>query len=50
MQHSTAKRDQVLIMALIDTGLRALELRTLKIGDVDLKTGKVQVKYDRWAE
>jgi integrase/recombinase XerD len=47
MRRSTTKRDQVLIMALLDTGLRASELCALKIGDVDLKTGKVQVKHGR---
>jgi integrase/recombinase XerD len=47
MRRSTAKRDQALIMVLLDTGLRASELCSLKIGDVDLKTGKVQVKHGR---
>ena len=47
MRRSTAKRDQALIMVLLDTGLRAFELCALKIGDVDLKTGKVQVKHGR---
>ena len=47
MRGSTAKRDQALIMVLLDTGLRASELCSLKIGDVDLKTGKVQVKHGR---
>jgi integrase/recombinase XerD len=47
MRRSTAKRDQALIMTLLDTGLRASELCSLKIGDVDLKTGKVLVKHGR---
>ncbi len=47
MRRSTAKRDQALIMMLLDSGLRASELCALKIGDVDLKTGKVQVKHGR---
>ena len=34
-------------MTLLDTGLRASELCALKIGDVDLKSGKVQVKHGR---
>jgi integrase/recombinase XerD len=46
MRRSTAKHDQA-IMTLLDTGLRASELCALKIGDVDLKTGKVQVKHGR---
>jgi integrase/recombinase XerD len=47
MRRSTAKRDQALIMVLLDTGLRASELCALKIGDVDLKSGKVLVKHGR---
>lgn len=38
-------RDQAIIMVLIDTGLRAMELCSLKVGNVDLKTGKVDVKH-----
>ncbi len=34
-------------MMLLDTGLRASKLCSLKIGDVELKTGKVQVKHGR---
>jgi integrase len=49
IRRSTAKRDQALIMMLLDTGLRASELCALRIGDVDLKTGKVQAKHGRVA-
>jgi integrase/recombinase XerD len=45
MRRSTGQRDQAIIMILVDTGLRASELSALKIGDVDLKTGKVNVKH-----
>jgi integrase/recombinase XerD len=38
-------RDQAIILVLVDTGLRAMELCSLKVGDVDLKTGKVEVKH-----
>jgi integrase/recombinase XerD len=41
----TAKRDEALILFLLDTGLRASELCHLKIGEVDMKTGKVVVKH-----
>ncbi len=41
----TAKRDEALILFLLDTGLRASELCHLKIGEVDMKTGKVIVKH-----
>lgn len=47
MRRATGKRDQALILTLLDTGLRASEISALKVGDVDLKTGKVQVKHGR---
>jgi integrase/recombinase XerD len=39
-------RDQAIILVLVDTGLRAMELCSLKIGNVDLETGKVEVKHE----
>ena len=47
MRRWTAYHDQAIILVLVDTGLRASELCALKIGDVDQKTGKVQVKHGR---
>ena len=41
----TAKRDKAIILTLLDTGLRAMELCSLRIGDVNLKTGRVEVKH-----
>ena len=41
----TARRDRAIILALLDTGLRASELCALRIGDVDLKTGRVEVRH-----
>jgi len=41
----TARRDRAIILTLLDTGLRAMELCLLKTGDVDLKNGKVEVKH-----
>lgn len=38
-------RDQAIIMVLVDTGLRAMELCSLRVGDLDLKTGKVEIKH-----
>jgi len=32
-------------LVLVDTGLRALELCSLKVGDVEIKRGKVEVKH-----
>jgi integrase/recombinase XerD len=45
MRRPTAQRDKALILFLLDTGLRAGELCALKLMDVDLRTGKVQVKH-----
>lgn len=45
MRRPTANRDQAVILVLMDTGLRALELCSLKIGDVDTKTGRVEVQH-----
>jgi integrase/recombinase XerD len=40
-----SQRDQAIILTLIDTGLRAMELCKLLIGNIDLKTGRVEVKH-----
>lgn len=45
MRRPSANRDQALIMFLLDTGVRASELCSLLIGDVDLKTGQVNIKH-----
>jgi integrase/recombinase XerD len=45
MHRYTANRDRAIILTLMDTGLRALELCSLKVGDVDLKTGKIDVRH-----
>ena len=42
--HPTAKRDRALILTLLDTGLRAMEFCALRVGNADLKTGKVEVE------
>ncbi len=38
-------RDRAIILMLLDTGLRASELCSLKAGDVDMHTGKAEVKH-----
>lgn len=43
----TDRRDQALILVLLDTGLRASELSALTVGDVDLRTGRVLVRHGR---
>jgi integrase/recombinase XerD len=45
MRRTTGKRDRALIMTLLDTGLRASELCSLKVGDIDQKTGRVEVRH-----
>ena len=40
----SAKRDEAIILFLLDSGLRASELCHLTIGDVDMRTGKVVIK------
>jgi integrase/recombinase XerD len=45
MRRPTARRDRAIILTLLDTGLRASELCSLRIGDVDLKSGKVIVRH-----
>jgi integrase/recombinase XerD len=44
MQRSTGKRDKAIVLALLDTGLRVGELCALRIEDVDLKSGRIQVQ------
>jgi len=44
-RRATARRDRAIILMLLDTGLRASELCSLKVGDMDLKTGRVEIKH-----
>jgi integrase/recombinase XerD len=44
MQRSTARRDKAILLTLVDTGLRASELCALHIADVDMKTGRTQIR------
>jgi integrase/recombinase XerD len=45
MRLTYGHRDQAIILTLIDTGLRAMDLCKLLIGNIDLKTGPVEVKH-----
>ena len=45
MRRMNAQRDRAILLVLLDTGLRASEFCSLQVGDVDQKTGRVQVKH-----
>lgn len=47
MKRGSAHRDRALVLFLLDTGLRASELCALTVGDVDLKTGKIDIFRNR---
>jgi integrase/recombinase XerD len=44
---ATRIRDRAIVLVLLDTGLRAAELCALCIGDVDMKSGAVQVRHGK---
>jgi site-specific recombinase XerD len=41
------RRDKAMLLTLLDTGLRASELTTLNIGDVDLNDGSIMVRRSK---
>ena len=45
MRRPTARRDRAIILTLLDSGLRATELCSLRVGDLDLKTGKMIIHH-----
>lgn len=45
MKRPTSNRDQALILTLLDSGIRAMELCMLKISDIEIKTGKIEIKH-----
>ena len=45
MRRPTGPCERAMLLTLLDTGLRASELCSLLVGDVDMKTGKVNVKH-----
>lgn len=45
MKRPSALRDEAIILTLLDCGLRASELCSLQVKDVDLRTGKIEVKH-----
>ena len=44
MTRGTRYRDRAIVLCLLDTGVRAQELCSLVVGDVDMKSGAVQVR------
>lgn len=47
MTRGTRYRDRAIVLFLLDTGVRAQELCSLTIGDVDMKSGAVQVRHGK---
>jgi ATP/maltotriose-dependent transcriptional regulator MalT len=45
MRRPTANRDQAIILTLLDSGLRASEFSSLRIGDFDAKRGKLEIRH-----
>lgn len=45
MRRATGRRDRALILTLIDSGLRATELCSLRIAVLDSKTGKITIRH-----
>ncbi len=45
MARRTGLRDMAVLLTLLDTGLRASEICALRIGDVDLDAGQVEIRH-----
>lgn len=45
MRRATWHRDEAILLTLLDAGLRASELCSLVVGDVDKKSGKLQIRH-----
>ena len=45
LRRPSANRDQAIILTLLETGLRATEICSLTIGDLDLRTSNVNVRH-----
>jgi integrase/recombinase XerD len=45
LRRATAKRDQAILLVLLDSGVRASELCAMTIGDFDAKGGKLEIKH-----
>jgi integrase/recombinase XerD len=45
MRRPSANRDQAIILTLLDTGVRATELCSLTVNDIDLKSGRITIRH-----
>ena len=45
MRRPTAKRDQAIVLVLLDSGIRASELCKMKIGDIDVRHGRLDIQH-----
>jgi integrase/recombinase XerD len=45
MCRATARRDRTIILTLIDSGLRASELCSLRVADLDQVIGKITIRH-----
>ncbi len=47
MSRPTAKRDKAIIMLFVDTGIRSGEAAALRVKDIDMKTGRIQIRQGK---
>ena len=45
MRRPTASRDQAIILTLLDSGIRASEFSSLRVGDFEAKRGKLEIRH-----
>ncbi len=45
MRRPTANRDQAIILTLLDSGIRASEFSSLRVGDFEVKKGKLEIRH-----
>ena len=45
MRRPTANRDQAIILTLLDSGIRASEFCSLRVGDFEAKRGKLEIRH-----
>ena len=45
MRRPTANRDQAVLLTLVDSGIRASEFSSLRVGDFEAKRGKLEIRH-----